>query len=199
MSIRLAARRGRLAVRRGWLGVRREWQVGRLDLRELPDGTLRVARIAAVLIAASAVIITARAFGVVVPGPAFEVPGAFLAGGGARAIPVLAFVVACAGMCAAAAGLAIANQGSARRLSRVAIFGIALLALAQSSQLVTAASDLERLEAVLAPYHVIPSPPASLLIRIGGWVGVASALAIDGPVPHRRRGLGGAASPGCRA
>jgi hypothetical protein len=176
MTFRSALRLGRRVVRRGRMGLRREWRHGRLDLRDLPRGTRRLAKIALLLIGASAVIVVARALGLGLPGPSFDIPREFLAEGRVEAVPLLPVIVAAAGMSVAAAGLAVANQLSDRRVSRVALVGISVLGLAVSSQLVGAGGDLARVEVLVAADHPIPSPPASFVIDVGGSIGIACAL-----------------------
>jgi len=188
MTLSAVEHRWRRIARRGRAGLRREWRHGRLDLRELPNGTRRLAKIMLALIGASAAIVVARGLNIAVPGPTIGIPSQFLAADNIAVVPVVALLIACAGMSLSAAGLALANEQSGRRLSQLVLVAIGALGLAMSSQLVGAGGDLAGIEALAT--GPIRSPDASQVVVAGGWIGIGCALVAICLAVARPRGLG---------
>jgi hypothetical protein len=91
-------------------------------------------------------------------------------------------------MSLSAAGLALANEQSGRRLSQLVLVAIGALGLAMSSQLVGAGGDLAGIEALAT--GPIRSPDASQVVVAGGWIGIGCALVAICLAVARPRGLG---------
>ncbi len=180
-------RRDRRVIRRLRLGFRREFQVGRLRLHDLPAGPRRASVASLLVLAAIAIVVVLHSIGVGVPGPSFEIPGRFLVGDTTRSVALAALLLAGVGIAVACVDLVLANRWRERRLSRLVLVAIGVLGLAMSSALVGAADDLAHVEAIVGETLTVPQPPASLLIALGGAVGMVGAIIAIALAIQRRR------------
>ncbi len=171
--------RDRLTIRRLRVGLRREFQLGRLRLRDLPVGPRRASIASLLVLGLVAVVVVLHSIGIGIPGPSFEIPGRFLAGGATGSVALAALLLAGVGIAVACVDLVLANRWRDRRLSRLVLVAIGVLGLAMSSALVGAAGDLANVESIVGETQPVPQPPASLLIALGGAAGlIGSVIAI---------------------
>ncbi|MBA3236211.1 MAG: hypothetical protein H0T59_09515 [Chloroflexi bacterium] len=180
-------RRDRWMIKRLRLGLRHEFRLGRLRVRDLPAGPRRASIASLLVLGAIAVVVVLHSIGIGVPGPSFEIPGRFLAGGATGSVALVALLLAGVGIAVACVDLVLANRWRERRLSRLVLVAIGVLGVAMSSVLVGAAGDLARVESMVGETQPVPQPPASLMIALGGAAGlIASVIAIALPIQRRR-------------
>ncbi len=187
MTLEDRGSRDRRIIRRLRAGFRREFELGRLRLRDLPAGPRRASIASLAVLGVIGVVVVLHSIGVGVPGPSFEIPGRFLAGGATSSVALAAVLLAGVGIAVACVDLVLANRWRERRLSRLVLVAIGVLGLAMSSALVGAAGDLARVEAIVGETLPVPQPPASLMIALGGALGVVGAAIAIALASQRRR------------
>ncbi len=187
MTLEDRGSRDRRIIRRLRLGFRREFELGHLRLRDLPAGPHRASVASLLVLGVIGTVVVLHSIGVGVPGPSFEIPGRFLLGGSTSSVALAAVLLAGVGIAVACVDLVLANRWRDRRLSRLVLVAIGVLGLAMSSALVGAAGDLARVEAIVGETLPVPQPPASLMIALGGALGVVGAAIAIALASQRRR------------